>query len=117
MSERRTALFTYDGLPLSSGGAHRLRGNDVRRTWEQLSQLEYGHQLPLGTSVLYLRLSERSTCSIVLSLPFVEDSAEFHGYRRLLQQSLPFKLAPRRWSRWQLNKAGTRYYSRKVPLS
>lgn len=34
----RNAFIVYDGLPVSSGGAHRLRERDPVRAWEQLTR-------------------------------------------------------------------------------
>jgi hypothetical protein len=79
----------------------------------------YGEQrasdnLPLGLSLIYLRLANPSTCFLFLSLPFNEGAPELPAYVRRLQASLPFKLSSKHWSRWQLNAQGTKYYRRKT---
>lgn len=79
----------------------------------------YGDQeaepkLFLGQSRVYLRLSQRSTCALFLSLPFPEVSRAAFGLIGQLQETLPFRLSPARWARWQLNAQGTRYYKRRL---
>ncbi len=36
LTVRPVSLITYDGLPISSGGAHRLRGRDIRLAWRSI---------------------------------------------------------------------------------
>jgi hypothetical protein len=81
---------------------------------EYYGDQEYGFRMPLGLSRLYSRLSEPSTWSLFLSLPFTEVSEDLLHYVATLQKYLPFKFSPKHWTRWQLNAKGTRYYSRKV---
>jgi hypothetical protein len=75
-----------------------------------------GHQLPLGVSMLYARLAARSTCSLTLCLPFTDVSPELMRCVVALQHRLPFKLSEKHWARWQLNAAGSAYYSRKIRM-
>jgi hypothetical protein len=80
----------------------------------------YGHQngfrSPLGISWVNPRLSSKSTCGIELSLPYEEVTDELRETIAYFQKYLPFKLSRKHWSRWQLNKAGTRYYARKISV-
>ena len=81
----------------------------------------YGNQeaafrLPLGGSVMYLRLANPSTCALFLSLPFSEVTPKLQSYVHRLEASLPFKLSPNHWSRWQLNAQGARYYNRRASV-
>ncbi len=75
-----------------------------------------GFHLPLGLSVIYLRLANPSTCALFLSLPFAEVTPSVRAYVRKLGASLPFKLSAKHWSRWQLNARGTRYYNRRASV-
>jgi len=68
----------------------------------------------LGLSRMRLRVSERSTCALVLSLPFEDAGLDLGSYVASLQHLVPFRLSDKHWNRWQLNKSGTRYYSRKI---
>jgi hypothetical protein len=72
--------------------------------------------LPLGLSLIYLRLANPSTCALFLSLPFDEGTPELQAYVRRVQASLPFKLSAKHWARWQLNAQGTKYYKRKTSM-
>lgn len=52
---RPPGLITYDGLPISSGGAHRIRGDDKRETWHRLSACLQSHttfQVPSAVRLL-----------------------------------------------------------------
>jgi hypothetical protein len=75
-----------------------------------------GWGLLLGMSRIYLRLTTASTCAIYLSLPFDEVTPWLKRYVERLDHSLPFRLSKKRWSRWQLNAQGTRYYSRSISM-
>jgi hypothetical protein len=70
----------------------------------------------LGQSRAYLRLSDRSTCGLFLSLPFAEVTPAALGLIALIQEALPFRLSPANWARWQINAQGTKYYKRRVNL-
>jgi hypothetical protein len=72
--------------------------------------------LPLGRSAIYLRLTTRSTCALLLALPFGEVTPALIAYVLRIDQSLPFRLSKRHWSRWQLNARSTRYYNRRIPV-
>jgi hypothetical protein len=81
----------------------------------------YGEQeadwnLLLGQSKLRLRLSERSTCALFLSLPFAEVTPAAQRLVASIQDALPFRLSPTNWARWQLNAQGTSYYKRRIKL-
>jgi hypothetical protein len=123
LSEQQPAPLPSTGPPFVIGVETRFRLKDPRsgavlpfQGPEHYGHQEYGHQLPFGVSVLYARLSVKSTCSLLLCLPFGEVSDELQQYVATLQQRLPFKLSAKHWSRWQLNAAQTRYYSRKVSV-
>jgi hypothetical protein len=88
-----------------------LQGSDVYGVQEA------AFRLPLGISILYLRLAHPSTCGLFLSLPFTDITSAVQIYVRNLESSLPFKLSSKHWSRWQLNAQGTRYYKRKASIS
>ena len=77
---------------------------------------EAGFRLPLGVSVMYLRLANPSTCALFLSLPFSEVTPKLQSYLSGLEASLPLKLSRKHWSRWQLNAKGARYYNRRVSV-
>jgi hypothetical protein len=70
--------------------------------------------LPLGESSLGVYLARPSTCGLFLSLPFAAVTPELIAYVSRLAGYLPFRLSPKHWTRWQLNRAGTRYYRRRV---
>ena len=80
----------------------------------------YGHQngfrSPLGISSINPRLSSKSTCGVELSLPYLDLTEELREIIAALQKFLPFKLSLKHWSRFQLNKAGTRYYAHKISV-
>lgn len=75
---------------------------------------EADRTLPLGVSVMYLRLANPSTCALFLSLPFPSVTRQVTEYAARLDASLPFRLSPKHWARWQLNAQGTRYYKRRI---
>jgi hypothetical protein len=83
---------------------------------ERYGDQEAGWKLPLGLSLIHLRLTAHSTCALFLSLPFPEVTPAVSAYVRRLDQSLPFRLSRKHWSRWQLNARGTRYYSRRISV-
>jgi hypothetical protein len=70
----------------------------------------------LGQSRAYLRLSDRSTCALFLSLPFGEVTPAALRLIALIQEALPFRLSPTNWARWQINAQGTKYYKRRIKL-
>ena len=79
----------------------------------------YGHQKVerggylLGQSVLYARLSRRSTVSVFLCFPFEAPSAEFRSYLDRLQQHLPFRFSNHHWKHWRPRARGTGFVGRK----
>ena len=75
-----------------------------------------GGMLPLGISQFYVRLSETSTCSLILSLPFEDVSDDLKRIVAGLQAHLPFTLSANHWKRWKLHAAQGRYYPRKVAV-
>ncbi len=70
--------------------------------------------LPLGESSLGVHLARPSACGLFLSLPFADVTPELIAYVSRLAAYLPFRLSPKHWTRWQLNRAGTRYYRRRL---
>ncbi len=80
-----------------------------------LSQ-QVGQEYRLGESLVYIRLSTRSTFFAFFSLPFVEPDESFRGYATFLQSALPFRLSQKHWVRWQLNAKGTSFYARKLSV-
>jgi hypothetical protein len=69
----------------------------------------------LGESRMNLGLTnEKCWCYVALSFPWEEATDEFWAYADQLQSRLPFRFSGKHWARWQLNKAGTAYYSRKI---
>lgn len=69
-----------------------------------------GHGLvALGESRLFARLSERPSCSLVLSLPFPEVDDALRGYVAGLQRRLPFPFSSDHWTRWRLDDARSLY--------
>lgn len=71
----------------------------------------------LGKSFLSVEFSTRHTASSFFSLPFEDWNDDVAAYVRFIQAELPFRISDRRWKRWQLNKAGTRYFDRKISVS
>jgi hypothetical protein len=80
----------------------------------------YGNQpfgrAGLGRSAFYSRLSDHSTCSIDLCLPFEQVSEDVREYVAAVASRLPFALSSRHWTRLHLNAAGTRYVGRRVTV-
>jgi len=69
----------------------------------------------LGESRMRVGLTNGSCwCYVALSFPFEEPTEGFRAYADQLQRRLPFEFSDKHWARWQLNKAGTAYYSRKI---
>jgi hypothetical protein len=84
---------------------------------EYYPQQDYllGHA-PFGLSYISAQISRESTCAITLMLPFEDVTDEVRRIASDLDAHLPFRLSPKQWSRWQLNKAETSYYARKVTV-
>ena len=93
-----------------TGEAFPLQGTDL------YGKQEADFRIPLGVSGLYLRLANPSTCSLFLSLPFTEVTPKLQLYLRRLEESLPFRLSRKHWSRWQLNAQGSKYYRRRASV-
>lgn len=69
----------------------------------------------LGESRMNVGLTNgKCWCYVALSFPFEEATEELWAYVGQLQRFLPFKLSDKHWTRWQLNKAGTAYFNRKI---
>lgn len=81
---------------------------------DQYGYQEYGFQRVFGQSLINVRLSHRSTCSLFLSLPFTEVDDDFRAYVCALQERLPFKLSSKHWTSWHLNAKRDRYVGRVV---
>jgi len=98
-----------------------MRDPETGRVLEQQAPALYGAQEAspgrmLGQSFVSLSLGAPSTCSLFLSLPYPDVTPEVTAYARTLDESLPFRLSRKHWSRWALNKAGTRYHPRRVDV-
>jgi hypothetical protein len=108
-------------LALAVNATFRLRDAESAEPFPAQDPELYGNReaawmLPLGRSAIYLRLTTRSTCALLLALPFAEVAPALVAYVRRIDQSLPFRLSRRHWSRWQLNARGTRYYKRRISV-
>ncbi|GEM_PF-754511 len=69
-----------------------------------------GHGLvALGESRLFARLSERPSCNLVLSLPFLDVDDEARRFVAGLQCRLPFALSADDFTLWRRNDARTGY--------
>jgi hypothetical protein len=69
-------------------------------------------ELRLGQSLLYLRLTTKSTLYAFFSLPFEQSGGPLDEYREFLQVHFPTRMSAAGWRQWRLNRAGTGYYSR-----
>jgi len=110
--------WAHAPLVLSVDASFRLKDADTGEAFPLQDPELYGQEadwrLPLGRSRMYLRLSARSTCGLFLFLPFPELTPQIRRYVDRLDQTLPFRLSPKHWSRWQLNANGTQYYKRRI---
>lgn len=77
----------------------------------------HGYGSLLGESTLYARFARRTTVSVVLCLPFESVTPEARALASELQARLPFKMSPKQWTLWELNRKGTGYRPHKVALS
>lgn len=76
-----------------------------------------GHGLvALGESRLFARLSERPSCNLVLSLPFLAVDDEARGYVAEVQRRLPFALSIDHFTLWRRNDAKTGYTATPVQV-
>ena len=70
----------------------------------------------LGRSQLYARISERSTVSLFLSLPFAEVTDEVRALVAFLQAHLPFRLSNAHWKSWRPTKDEKGYTGRRIDV-
>ncbi len=75
-------------------------------------QPSFGQQL--GVSQAYARISERSTLSLFLNFPLLEEGNELVKAVQAVQEHLPFQLSKSHWKRWSLTKRGDSYLGRKI---
>lgn len=73
-----------------------------------------GYGEALGRSVVYARISERSTISLFLNFPFEPGDPELQRAVSGVQDNLPFSLSKSHWKHWKLTKAGDKYLGRKM---
>jgi len=85
------------------------------QTRDNYRDFEVGFQLYLGESILYARISENSTASLFLSLPFEAVHPECVELATRLQEAFPARLSTKHWKRWTVTKKGTSYLGRKIP--
>jgi hypothetical protein len=98
----------------------RLRSPDgaelpYQRNEDYFGQIYSGYGIVIGESVSRLRLSARSSMSVVMFLPFEEPNDEFQEYARFLQRNFPVKFSKHHWKHWNLTKKGTAYTGRRMP--
>lgn len=72
----------------------------------------FGQQL--GVSQAYARISERSTLSLFLNFPLLDEGGELVRAVQAAQAHLPFQLSKSHWKRWSLTKRGDSYLGRKI---
>jgi len=85
------------------------------QTRDSYMDFEAGFQLYLGESVMYARISENSTASLFLSLPFENVQPECIELADRINEAFPARLSTKHWKRWTLTKKGTSYLGRKIP--
>jgi hypothetical protein len=73
-----------------------------------------GYGEALGRSVVYARISERSSLNLFLNFPFEPEDPELRRAVRHVQDNLPFSLSKSHWRHWKLTKAGDKYLGRKM---
>ena len=73
-----------------------------------------GYGEVLGRSVVYARISERSSINLFLNFPFEPGDPELQRAVRGVQDNLPFSLSKSHWKHWKLTKAGDKYLGRKM---
>jgi len=73
-----------------------------------------GYGEALGKSVLYARISDRSTVNLFLNFPFEAGDPELRKAVVRVQDNLPFSLSKSHWKYWTLTKAGNKYLGRKM---
>jgi hypothetical protein len=81
----------------------RLRSADgaeipYQRSEDYFSQIYSGYGIVMGESVSRLRLSARSSISIVMFIPFEEPNDEFQEYARFLQGYFPVRFSKHHWA-------------------
>jgi hypothetical protein len=73
-----------------------------------------GYGEALGRSVVYTRISERSSINLFLNFPFEPEDPDLQRAVRGIQDNLPFSLSKSHWKHWKLTKAGDKYLGRKM---
>lgn len=76
---------------------------------------EVGYKIYLGQSLVYARISETTTATLFLTLPFedVNDSAKRLAAE--IESRFPCRLSSKHWKIWRLTKNGRSYVGRKIP--
>jgi hypothetical protein len=85
------------------------------QTRDSYEDFEVGTRLHLGESLVYARISENSTASLFLSLPFENVQPECIELANRINEAFPTRLSTKHWKRWTLTKKGTSYLGRKIP--
>jgi hypothetical protein len=103
--------------------AHRvikLTDGEGGATWPHQDPSSYAHfqvsgyGAALGRSVVYARISERSSINLFLNFPFEPGDPELLRVVKGVQDNLPFSLSKSHWKHWKLTKAGNKYLGRRL---
>lgn len=73
-----------------------------------------GYGEALGRSVVYTRISERSSVNLFLNFPFEPGDPELRRAVGRVQGNLPFSLSKSHWKHWKLTRTGDKYLGRKM---
>ncbi|MFC4526073.1 hypothetical protein ISN76_13220 [Dyella halodurans] len=73
-----------------------------------------GYGEALGRSVVYTRISDRSSMNLFLNFPFEPGDPELPIAVKSVQDKLPFSMSKSHWKYWKLTKAGDKYLGRKM---
>ena len=98
MNEGQSAV-TYEGLPISSGGAHKLGRTSTRKAVESWRDF-----LAACTRPVSLSFPEAIDDDVAVLVPW-------------LQSALSMKLSPKHWALWTRTKSGTSYRGRKLSVT
>lgn len=115
-----THKYGMQSLCVTTQSAIQLIDSESGMPWPNQDPSSYqnflasGYGLALGRSVVYSRISDRTTVSLFLNFPFDAGDPALRRAAAFIQENLPFKLSPSHWKRWTLSKAGNKYIARKV---
>jgi hypothetical protein len=68
----------------------------------------------LGQSLVYGRISERTTANLFLSIPYEDLNGDAQQVVSGIQAHFPARLSSSHWKMWRLAKNGQRYVGRKI---